>query len=237
MLDPSLIAERFAQVQERVAAACIRVGRQPEEVTVVGVTKTHPVELVQAAMEAGIREFGENKVQELAEKSGAVPGEQAGGLVRWHLIGHLQRNKAKAALAHADLFHALDSPRLAEELEKRAAQAGRVLPCLVQVNVSEEESKFGQAVEDVLAFARKLVRYEHLQIRGLMTIAAYKEDPEQVRPQFRQLRDLRDRLAALDLPGMAWQQLSMGMSSDYEVAIEEGATIVRIGSALFGPRG
>ena len=244
------IADRADAVRSRIAAACARAGRSPDAVTLVAVTKTFPLPVVEAAVAAGLRDFGENRVQELAAKAEALPGEHAGGGVRWHLIGHLQRNKAKEALRHADAFHALDSLRLAETLERRAAQAGRVLPCLVQVNVSGEGTKEGVDPEEAHAllgrmgyhgdlkdhaFLSAVASSAHLRIDGLMTLAAPAATEAEletvVRPQFRQLRRLAETA-----PGGALPVVSMGMSGDYEVAVEEGATHVRLGSALFGPR-
>ena len=230
------IAERLRRVQERVRAACLRAGRDPEEVTVIGVTKTFPVSVVEAAYRAGLTHFGENRVQELVEKALALPGKLHGGEVTWHLIGHLQRNKAKRAVAYADFFHALDSLRLAEAIEKRAAQQGRVMPCLVEVNVSGEESKFGVSPEALYPFLDALADFEHLEVLGLMTIAAYLPDPEEVRPQFRRLRMLFEGYVDSENPRVKMKYLSMGMSHDFEVAIEEGATHVRIGRAIFGER-
>jgi pyridoxal phosphate enzyme (YggS family) len=231
----ALIAERAAHVRERIAQACARSGRSPEEVTLIAVTKTFPVEVVRAAVAAGLRDFGENRVQELVEKAEAVPGEGAGGGVRWHLIGHLQRNKARDAVRDADLFHALDSLRLAEALERRAEAAGRVLPCLVQVNVSAEDTKEGVAPAEAHAFLDALAPFGHLRIEGLMTLAAPVETAAEleavVRPQFQRLRRLAETY-----PGGGLRVLSMGMSGDYAVAVEEGATHVRVGSALFGAR-
>lgn len=228
------ITDRAARLHDRIAAAAHRAGRGPESVTLVAVTKTHPVETVRAAVAAGLRDFGENRVQELFEKAEALPGEAEGGDVRWHLIGSLQRNKARDAAAHADLFHALDSVRLADALEKRAAAADRVLPVLVQVNISGEDAKHGvepDAVHDLIAAAAER---PHLRPVGLMGMAAFVEDDEGldrvVRPAFRRLRGLYD---ASPRPLTV---LSMGMSGDFEVAVEEGATHVRIGSALFGAR-
>lgn len=228
------IAERLEVIRERIAQACQRAGRRPDDVTLVGVTKTFPVEVVAAARQAGLGDFGENRVQELLEKTSVLPGSIQGGDVRWHMVGHLQRNKAKDIVACADVFHALESLRLAAELDKRAAEADRRLPCLVQVNVSGEASKFGLDPGAVLDVLDRLAAYEHLRVVGLMTLAAPVEDPEEVRPQFRLLRQVFDRCAPP--PGGSMQYLSMGMSGDFEVAIEEGATHVRLGTALFGSR-
>ena len=229
------IAGRLEAVRERMARASQRAGRRPDEVTLVGVTKTFPVEVVAAARQAGLRDFGENRVQELIEKATALPGTIQGGDIRWHMVGHLQRNKAKDIVACADVFHALESLRLAAELDRRAAQAGRRLPCFVQVNVSGEASKFGLEPGDVLDLLDRLLAYEHLQVVGLMTLAAPVADPEAVRSQFRRLRQVFERYNQTG-PPQPMSFLSMGMSGDYEVAVEEGATHVRLGTALFGTR-
>jgi pyridoxal phosphate enzyme (YggS family) len=229
------IADRAAEVRERIAAACARAGRDPAGVTLVAVTKTHPPEVVRAAVAAGLRDLGENRVQELVEKSDAVPGAARGGAVRWHLVGHLQRNKAREAVARADLFHALDSARLAEALDRRAAEAGRVLECLVQVNVSAEASKSGVPPGEAHALLDALAGFSGLRVVGLMTLAAPVETAAElervVRPQLRLLRRLAETY-----PGGPLPVLSMGMSGDFEVAVEEGATHVRLGTALFGSR-
>ena len=236
MTDQALtdaISARAAAVQDRIGEAAVRAGRDPGGVTLVAVTKTRPLATVRAAIAAGLRDLGENRVGELVEKSDAVPGESAGGDVRWHLIGSLQRNKARDAAARADLFHALDSRRLADALDKKAADAGRVLDVLVQANISGEDAKHGaapDAVPDLLAYADGL---EHLRPVGLMGMAAFVDDDEGlervVRPAFQRLRALYDAAPGLSV-------LSMGMSGDFEVAVEEGATHVRVGTALFGPR-
>ena len=238
------IAERAARVRERIAEAADRAGRDAADVTLVAVTKTRSLETIRAAIEAGLEDLGENRVGELVSKSDAVPGgatSDGDGAVRWHLIGSLQRNKARDAAARADLFHALDSVRLADALDKRAAQAERVLPVLVQVNVSGEGAKGGvepDAALDLLAYAAEA---EHLRPVGLMGMAALAEDDRDldrlVRPAFRRLASLFDAWGggAADGPGRGGV-LSMGMSGDFEVAVEEGATHVRVGTALFGPR-
>ncbi len=236
LLDAATFQERLARIQERIAQACRRAGRNPHEVTLIGVTKTFPVQVVQLAYEAGLRHFGENRVQELVAKASVLPGRIEGGKISWHMIGHLQRNKAKEVIAHADWLHSLDNLRLAETLEQRAAQAERLLPCLVEVNVSGEPTKFGLPPEAVHPFLDALAPFEHLEICGLMTLAAPTEDPETVRPQFRLLRHLAQTYDRRRNPRVQLRYLSMGMSGDFEVAIEEGATHVRIGSALFGPR-
>lgn len=235
-LDAYVLKKRLAQIQDQIAQACQRAGRSPDEVTLIGVSKTFPVAVVQAAYEAGLRHFGENRVQELLAKAAVLPGQIAGGQVVWHMIGHLQRNKAKEVVANVDWLHSLDNLRLAETLERRAAMADRVLPCFVEVNVSGEPTKFGLEPEAVHHFLDALAPFEHLEIVGLMTLAAPAEDPEAVRPQFRLLRRLAETYQPRNNPHVQLRYLSMGMSGDFEVAIEEGATHVRIGSALFGPR-
>ena len=179
---------------------------------------------------------GENRVQELVEKAGKLSDRRQAGDVHWHMIGHLQRNKAKDVLDHAEMLHALDSLRLAQELDRRAGLAGAPFSCLVQVNVSGEESKFGLDPDAVHDFLDAVSAFDYLRISGLMTLAAPVEDPEDVRGQFRLLRRLSETYDAKGRTNLAMEHLSMGMSNDFEVAIEEGATHVRIGSAIFGPR-
>ena len=217
------ISERYSQVQERIAMACIRAGRDVGEITLIAVTKTWPREIVEAALEAGLTDFGENKVQELIAKAPLFP------TANWHMIGHLQRNKARQVVAHAREFHALDSLRLAKALNRHAELAERVLPCFVQVNVSGEDSKFGLRPPLVDEFMAQLRDLEHLRLIGLMTLAS--PNVRRVREEFRLLRSIRSRYVHLGC-----QYLSMGMSGDFEIAIEEGATHVRVCSALFGPR-
>ena len=232
---PETITSRLARIQSRIADACARAGRATDAVTLIAVSKTFPLERIEAAQAAGLTHFGENKVQELTAKCEALPGAYLGGDVQWHMIGHLQRNKAKEIVTCADLFHGLDSPRLANELNKRAAQIDRVMPCLVQVNVSGEASKFGVTPDGLVPLLDVLADLPNLHIDGLMTLAAPSPDPERVRSQFALLRRLaeqhRQHASNINL-----RHLSMGMSGDFEVAIEEGATLVRIGSALFGAR-
>jgi hypothetical protein len=235
-LDVQSIAERYDAVREQVEQACQRVGRRADAITIVGVTKTFPLEVVEAGYEVGLRHFGENRARELRDKAKAHPGRFNGGDLDWHMIGHLQTNKAKFVARHADFFECLDSPRLAEELNKRAAKNDRVMPCLVQVNISGADQKYGLPPEKTHDFLDTLATYDHLDVRGLMAMAAYTEDPEDTRPSFQQMRELFETYDARDNPTVAMKTLSLGMSSDFEVAIEEGSTMIRIGSALFGPR-
>lgn len=240
MSDP--IQQRVEQVRERIAAAAQRAGRSPAAITLVAVTKTHPAEAVAAALATGVADMGENRVQEASEKIAQLASQR--GAIRWHLIGHLQRNKARQAAELFDLVHSLDSLRLAEALSRNVS-AQRVLDVLLQVNVSGEASKEGfglpggvenrAALPALLADVERIVALPGLRVRGLMTVAPWGSDPEQARPTFRALRLLRDELSRR-FPQADWSQLSMGMSDDFAVAIEEGATIVRVGRALFGQR-
>jgi len=233
------IRERLADVEDRIETACARVNRDPASVRLIAVTKTFPIEIVAAAMAAGLTDFGENRVQELDEKASAMPGRVQGGEIRWHLVGSLQRNKSRRAIETADEFHALDSERLARELDRRAAAAERILPCYVQVNVSGEDSKSGLHPRDTHAFLDSVKMHENLDVIGLMTLAAPAETEAEfehvVRPQLRMLAEVaRTYTAGSDRRGGL--RLSMGMSGDYEIAIEEGATDIRLGTALFGAR-
>ncbi len=225
------IATRLEAVRERITAACERAGRDPTGVTVVGVTKTHPVDAVEEALAAGQVDLGENRAQELVPKA-----EQAAGMglaPRWHFIGGLQRNKVRQVLPHIAVLHSLDSLRLATEIEKRAEQ-GRSpnpevpLPCYLEVNVGGEDSKQGVEPAEVPELLRVTAGLRHVDVVGLMTVAPQVDDPELVRPMFHELRELAEA------HGLA--ELSMGMTEDYEVAIEEGATVVRLGRVIFGPR-
>ena len=235
-IQVATIRNNIEAIRERIAAACARSGRSADEVTLIAVSKNFPVTSIKAAQEAGIADFGENRVQEFVEKATEVPPRLQDGDVTWHMIGHLQRNKARDVIAHADVFHALDSLRLAKELNRRAEAAERSLPCLVQINVSGESSKFGIEPDELASFLNEAAVFERLEIRGLMTLASPADDPEHVRPEMRLMRELRDRHreGAASHHKLDW--LSMGMSGDFEVAIEEGATHVRIGSAIFGQR-
>jgi PLP dependent protein len=233
------LGQRIPAIRARVAAAARRAGRSPEGVHIVAVSKTQPPEAVIAAASYGLRLFGENRVQEARDKIAAV---SAAGLtdLRWELIGHLQTNKAARAVELFGRVQSVDSLRLGEELEARAAQLGRVLPILLEVNVAQEESKSGLTPDEVVAVARTIATLPHLRPEGLMTVAPQVDDAESVRPVFRRLRALRDVLRA-EVPlangrDGGWAELSMGMTDDFEVAIEEGATLVRIGRAIFGER-
>jgi pyridoxal phosphate enzyme (YggS family) len=229
------IADNIAAIRERIAHAAARVGRSADSITLMGVSKTVEPEHIKEAYAAGIRIFGENRVQEFAEKSSALAELKD---AEWHLIGHLQSNKSNKA---AELFSAIDSVdslRLAERLNEAAKQLDKKLSVLIEIKVGEEESKAGipldsPELESLLLAAPKL---SNLNIRGLMTVPPFTEDPEGARPYFRLLRDLRDTIATRKLPGLSMDVLSMGMSHDFEIAIEEGSTCVRVGSAIFGSR-
>lgn len=222
-------AANLHDVQERIAAACLRSGRQPEDVRLLPVTKTVPAHVLRCAFAAGISDFGENKLQEARDKQAALDDLA----IRWSIIGHLQTNKVKYLVRFASEFHALDSLRLAEELNRRLDTQGRDLDVFVQVNTSGEASKYGLHPDDLTAFVERLPKYPRLKPRGLMTLALFSADTERVRCCFGLLRALRDKSLAVH-PDLT--QLSMGMSGDYEIAIAEGADVVRVGQAIFGPR-
>lgn len=222
-------ARRLQEVRFRIAAACARARRAPSEVTLVAVTKTVPAERIAELVAAGHRTLGENRVQEALAKI-----ETLGPSVEWHLVGHLQRNKARAAVGRFGLIHSVDDLELAREIDRRASAAGLVQKVLLQVNVAEEPSKHGAAPSAVASLAEGLVELPHLELRGLMVIPPPADDPEEVRPWFRRLVELRDVLAGR--LGRPLPELSMGMSDDFEAAVEEGATLVRVGRALFGER-
>ena len=221
---------RVAEVRERMEAARARAGRT-DEVTLVAVTKTHPPDVVRAAIAAGVGDVGENRVQEMDDKVAEI-GRDA---VRWHLIGHLQRNKAARAVALAHLVHSLDSVRLAEALSAEAVKAGVVVPALVQVNTSGEESKFGLSPDQAIDAIGQMAGLPGLWLEGMMTMAPFTDDQHVIRRTFAGARRLREE-AERQVPGFTGRHLSMGMSNDFEAAVEEGSTLVRVGSTLFGER-
>jgi pyridoxal phosphate enzyme (YggS family) len=228
----SLLARRIEQVRERIAAACRRTGRRPEEVTLVAVTKTVSSEVAGLLPDLGILDLGESRPQELWKKAAALPGT-----IRWHLIGHLQTNKVATTLPLVSMIHSVDSERLLQALEEAAARQQRSLPVLLEVNVSREANKHGFAPEELPGLVPAIRQFRHVQIEGLMTMAALESDPESCRPAFIELRQLRDDLsrhAGVDsarTPHL--RHLSMGMSNDFEIGIEEGATMIRVGTTLF----
>jgi pyridoxal phosphate enzyme (YggS family) len=236
-MPPTSIAENVVAVRERIARAAARVGRAPDSVTLMAVSKTVEPERIRGAYAAGLRVFGENRVQEFQNKEESDHLRELQG-AEWHLIGHLQSNKANKA---TEIFHAvdsLDSLRLAERLDRAAQAAGKVLPVLIEINVGGEESKSGVPLDspelDVLL--RGMEKLDHVQVRGLMAVPPLASNPEAMRPYFRLLRDLRDSIASRRLPRLQMDELSMGMSHDFEVAVEEGSTCVRVGTAIFGER-
>ncbi len=237
------IASRFRVVQDSVRLAALDCGRNPDDIHVIAVSKMQPVETIHAALDAGITLLGENYAQELKEKAAAIDDDEHGtARPVWHFIGHLQTNKVKMILPAVSCIHSVDSERLAAEISKLAAREGRTIDVLLQVNTSGEESKSGCEPHEIFALADAALKLPNLHVRGLMTIAAFADDPEIVRPMFKQLRSLRDelrtRFAGFSYFGAApdFHELSMGMSNDYRVAIQEGATMVRVGTAIFGAR-
>lgn len=230
----STIAEAFREVKERVAQAAQRSGRQPEDVVLVAVTKTRPLSDVEQVIAAGARDLGENYVQELVSKQQALTTPD-GSCLRWHLIGHLQRNKVKYVVPGCHLIHTVDSERLAEEVARRASAASRPQPVLLEVNMAGEESKYGVAPAEAAPLAEHVAGLAGVQLRGLMTMTPYGAPADEARRLFAGLRELAQRLQ-VGLPAGSMAELSMGMTQDYEIAIEEGATLVRVGTAIFGQR-
>ncbi len=227
----SPIADNLKKVLEHMEAAARKVGRDPNEINLVAVSKTVPPERIREGIQAGVKILGENYVQEAKKKIEAL-----GHDVSWHFIGHLQTNKAKVAVRLFDLIHSVDSLHLAEELNKQAQAEGKVLPILLEVKLSEEKSKFGVAEDNILHLAEAISQMENLNLQGLMTMPPLFSNPEEARPYFIRLRKLSELLASQKIPRISMQELSMGMSSDFEIAIEEGATLIRVGTAIFGPR-
>ena len=221
----------FQSVEARIQAACDRAGRSRKEVTLIAVSKTKPVEMLQTIYDAGSRDFGENKVQEMCDKIEQLPTD-----IRWHMIGHLQTNKVKYIVGRVSLIHSVDSLHLAQEIEKQAAKLDVIVPILIEVNIAEEESKFGIHKEETISLVREVAALPHIRIQGLMTIAPYVENPEDNRAYFRGIKQLSVDIARENIDNVSMDCLSMGMTGDYEVAIEEGATMVRVGTGIFGER-
>ena len=226
-----MVIENLNKVEEKIAAACKRAGRNREEVTLIAVSKTKPESMIEEAYSAGQRDFGENKVQEICRKKELLPED-----IRWHMIGHLQRNKVHQVVDKACLIHSVDSLRLAETISREAEKKNIEVSVLVEVNVAQEESKFGVTAEETLALVEEAAKLPHIQICGLMTIAPFVENPEENREIFRNLKQLSVDIAAKNINNVNMSALSMGMTNDYEVAIEEGATMVRVGTGIFGER-
>ena len=226
-----MITENLEQVRKNIEEACRAVNRDPGEVTLISVSKTKPVSMLQEAYDAGSRDFGENKVQEIMDKYPQLPSD-----IRWHMIGHLQRNKVKYIVGQVALIHSVDSYRLAEEINIQAKKKNIIVPILVEVNIAHEESKFGISEEDAIQLVEEIAELENVRIKGLMTIAPYVENAEDNRLYFRKIKDLSVDIAAKNIDNVSMEILSMGMTGDYEVAIEEGATMVRVGTGIFGAR-
>ena len=226
-----MIKENLEEVEARITRACERSGRERSEVTLISVSKTKPVEMLQEAYDAGSRDFGENKPQEIREKYPQLPTD-----IRWHMIGHLQRNKIKYIIDKVCMIHSVDSIRLAEAIDEEAKKHGIVIPVLIEVNVAEEESKFGVHLDEVESLVRQISELSNIQVQGLMTIAPFTENAEDNRIYFRKLRNLYVDIKDKNIDNVNMCNLSMGMTGDYEVAVEEGATMVRVGTGIFGAR-
>ncbi len=226
-----MIKEQLEVVEQKIQAACRRAGRERSEVTLIAVSKTKPVDLLKEAYDAGAREFGENKVQELMDKIDVLPED-----INWHMIGHLQTNKVKYIVGRTCLIHSVDSMKLAQAIDKEAAKKNCIAKVLVEVNVAGEESKFGLKVDEVVPFIEKAALLHNIKVCGLMTIAPFVEDPEENRPVFADLQKLSVDIRKKNIDNVNVSILSMGMTNDYEVAIEEGATMIRVGTGIFGAR-
>ena len=226
-----MITENLNQVRKNIQEACEVSGRDPKEVTLIAVSKTKPVPMLLEAYDAGARVFGENKVQEIVDKYPQLPED-----IQWHMIGHLQRNKVKYIVDKVSMIHSVDSLRLAQTIEQEAAKHDVCVPILLEVNVAQEETKFGLKMEEVLPLVESVAEFPHIKIQGLMTIAPYVQNPEENRPVFRQLKKLSVDIAAKNINNVTMSVLSMGMTGDYQVAVQEGARMVRVGTGIFGER-
>lgn len=226
-----MVQENLIAVQTKIEAACKRSGRDPKEVTLIAVSKTKPISMIREAIEAGKKEFGENKAQEMKEKQETLPKD-----LEWHFIGHLQTNKVKYVVGRAALIHSVDSLHLAEAIEKESAKQNLVSDILLEVNVAQEATKFGVTTAEVEPLLQEIAKFSHIHVCGLMTIAPYVSDPEQNRDIFCQLKKLSVDITTKNIDNIDMSVLSMGMTGDYEVAVEEGATHVRVGTGIFGER-
>ena len=226
-----MLKENLANVEKNIEQACKNAGRSRDEVTLIAVSKTKPVEMLQEIYDENIRDFGENKVQELCSKMGQLPSD-----IRWHMIGHLQRNKVKYIVGKVELIHSVDTYRLAEEINIQAKKQNVIVPILVEVNIAHEESKFGISAEDAILLVEEISKLENIRIKVLMTIARYVENPEDNRLYFRKIKQLSVDITNKNIDNVFMEILSMGMTGDYMVAIEEGATMVRVGTGIFGER-
>ena len=226
-----MLKENLANVEKNIEQACKNAGRSRDEVTLIAVSKTKPVEMLQEIYDENIRDFGENKVQELCSKMEQLPSD-----IRWHMIGHLQRNKVKYIVGKVELIHSVDTYRLAEEINIQAKKQNVIVPILVEVNIAHGESKFGISAEDAILLVEEISKLENIRIKGLMTIAPYVENPEDNRLYFRKIKQLSVDITNKNIDNVFMEILSMGMTGDYMVAIEEGATMVRVGTGIFGER-
>ena len=226
-----MLKENLANVEKNIEQACKNAGRSRDEVTLIAVSKTKPVEMLQEIYDENIRDFGENKVQELCSKMEQLPSD-----IRWHMIGHLQRNKVKYIVGKVELIHSVDTYRLAEEINIQAKKQNVIVPILVEVNIAHEESKFGISAEDAILLVEEISKLENIRIKGLMTIAPYVENPEDNRLYFRKIKQLSVDITNKNIDNVFMEILSMGLTGDYMVAIEEGAPMVRVGTGIFGER-
>ena len=226
-----MILENIKQVEENIIKSCEKVGRDPKEVTLIAVSKTKPYTAIEEALPSGVLDYGENKVQELTEKYEILPKD-----IRWHMIGHLQRNKVKYLVGKVELIHSVDSLRLANQIETEFAKKNEIANILIEVNMANEESKFGITSETTEQLVREISKLEHVRIKGLMTIAPYTDNPETKREYFRNMKKLSLDITEKNIDNVSMNVLSMGMTGDYQVAIEEGATMIRVGTGIFGER-
>ena len=226
-----MILENIKQVEENIIKSCEKVGRDPKEVTLIAVSKTKPYTAIEEALPSGVLDYGENKVQELTEKYEILPKD-----IRWHMIGHLQRNKVKYLVGKVELIHSVDSLRLANQIETEFAKKNEIANILIEVNMANEESKFGITSETTEQLVREISKLEHVRIKGLMTIAPYTDNPETNRVYFRNMKKLSVDITEKNIDNVSMNVLSMGMTGDYQVAIEEGATMVRVWTGIFGER-
>ena len=226
-----MIQENIKLVEENIKKACEKVGRDVNEVTLIAVSKTKPYTAIEEALPTGVKDYGENKVQELCDKYEILPKD-----IKWHMIGHLQRNKVKYLVGKASLIHSVDSIRLAEQIEKEYAKADEIANILIEVNMAQEESKFGITSEETEQLVREIAKFPHIRIKGLMTIAPYTDNPESNRVYFRNMKKLSVDIENKNIDNVSMSVLSMGMTGDYQVAVKEGATLVRVGTGIFGER-
>ena len=227
------VKKNLSEIKTKIKEAALRADRDPEEIKLVAVSKNQELAKIEELIEEGITDFGESRVQELRDRYDQFPE------VNWHMIGHLQRNKVKylARMDRCELIHSVDSFRLAKKINKRAGMEDRVMNILVQVNIAQDENKYGLDPDDLIEYLNKVSAFDNLQVKGLMTILPHVDDSEALRTYFQQLKDLADKIKEQNIPNIKMDELSMGMSNDFEVAIEEGATIIRVGRSLFGSRG